>query len=252
MQIFFIVLGVLGIIWCILPRLIYSVLNIGNITGLVVFTCFLLIGLFWKPLKKLVLIIWKKKQGKIALVIAGVVLSIIPIFVIVETICMVSVAGNKPEGNETVVVLGSYVKKSGPSIMSTRRLEAAFKYLTEHPDAVCIVTGGQGKDEPWPEADAFKDYLVNKGISEERIYKERESTNTRENLKFALEIINENGLNDKIVIISNEFHLYRAGRIADRLGINHCYVSASSPAPMFSAYYIRELYAILADWFVYS
>lgn len=252
MQIIFWVLGILGLIWCMVPKIAYGVLNIGNVTGVIVFLIMLLLGVFWKKVKALNRSLWNKKAGKIVLtVIYGIVASIF-VLVIVETICMFATTKDKPDGNETVVVLGSYVSKSGPSIMTKCRLNAACEYLTIYPDAICIVTGGQGENEPWPEADAMKDYMVNKGISEERILKERESKNTRENLSNSLEIIKENGLNEDIVIISNEFHLYRAGRIADRLEIEHSYVSAPSPWGMFSSFYIRELYAILADWFVYS
>ena len=252
MQIIFLITGILGLIWCMVPRLVYGVLNIGNVTGLIVFFLILMVGIFWKKVKKTVATLWQKKAGKLVLSAFFGIIAIIVVFVIVETVCMFATTKSKPTGNETVVILGSYVSRSGPSIMTKCRLNSAKEYLDEHPKAICIVTGGQGVNEPWPEADAMKDYLVNCGIDEERILKERESKNTRENLANSLEIIREEGLNERIVIISNEFHLYRAGRIADRLGIEHTYVSAASPWGMFSSFYIRDLYAILADWFVYS
>lgn len=252
MQIIFLITGIIGLIWCMVPRLVYGVLNIGNVTGLIVFFLILMVGIFWKKVKKAVGALWQKKAGKTVLSVFFGIIAIVAVFVIVETVCMFATTKSKPAGNETVVILGSYVSRSGPSIMTKCRLNSAKEYLDEHPEAICIVTGGQGVNEPWPEADAMKDYLVNCGIDEERILKERESKNTRENLANSLEIIREEGLNERIVIISNEFHLYRAGRIADRLGIEHAYVSAASPWGMFSSFYIRELYAILADWFVYS
>lgn len=252
MQILFLILGLLGVIWCMIPRIMYGVLNIGNITGIVVFTLIFICGIFWKTIVKTVEKWWKKRTGKIILSVVSVGITAIFILVLIETVCMFATTRSNPNGNETVVVLGSYVSRSGPSIMTKCRLNAAKEYMDEHPDAICIVTGGQGENEPWPEADAMKEYLVSCGVNEQRIYKERESDNTRENLANALEIIKEEGLNENIAIISNEFHLYRAGRIADRLGIKHSYVSAASPWGMFSSYYIRELYAILADWFIYS
>ncbi len=252
MALLFIIIGILGLIWCLIPRIVYGVLNIGNITGIIVFLAFLAIGIFYKRFKAFIKRTRDRKAGRIFLGAAELLVAVIAVFTIIETICMFGASRKGPDGTETVVVLGSYVNRAGPSIMTATRLNAAYDYLTAHPDAVCIVTGGQGDNEPWPEADAMCDYLVERGISADRIYKERESKNTRENLKFAENIIEEHSLNKKIVIVSNEFHLYRAGRIADRLDIDHTYISAHSPWGMFSSFYIRELYAILADWFVYS
>lgn len=252
MQIFFILLGSLGLIWCLLPKIVYHVLNIGNITGILVFLILLLVGIFWKGFKNLVRKLWGRKAGKVVLSLLGTLIIVIFVFVIIETACMFGATREEPKGDETLVVLGSYVSKSGPSVMTKCRLDAAYGYLVEHPEAKCVVSGGQGETEPWPEAKAMKEYLVDLGIDADRIYEEDQSENTRENLKYTMEVIRENGLKERIVIVSNEFHLYRAGRIADRLGIEHAYLSASSPWAMFSSYYIRELYAILADWFIYS
>lgn len=252
MSLILIVFGIAGFIWCLLPILSYGVLNIGNATGLVVFGIIFIYGVLRKKIKPLIGKAFKKIPGRIILSAMGTLACVILFLVVAETICMFGTAKAKPEGGETVVVLGSYVSKSGPSVMTKCRLNGAVDYMNANPDSVCVVTGGQGKDEPWPEADAMKEYMVNAGISEERIYKERESKNTRENLLYTERIILENHLNPKIAILSNEFHLYRAGRIADRLDLEHCYISAASPYTMFSSYYIRELYAILADWLIYS
>lgn len=46
-----------------------------------------------------------------------------------------------------------------------------------------VVSGGQGMDEEVSEAFAMKEYLTNKGISEDRIIMEDKSTNTLENIK---------------------------------------------------------------------
>ena len=244
--------GLLGLIWCMLPAIYYSTVNVGNTTGILVFLLFSLWGIFFEPVGDFFVKNKKKKLWKAVFIFAGAAAAAVVLFVITETMCMFMAAHEEPEGTETVVVLGSYVMKSGPSKVTESRLDAAAEYLNAHPDAVCIVSGGQGKNEPWPEADAMKSYLVSVGIDEARIFKEDESDNTRENLKFSYDIIKENGFSEKIVIISNEFHLYRAGRIADRLSIEHTYYAAKTPWKMFSACYIRELYAILADWFVYS
>ena len=124
--------------------------------------------------------------------------------------------GKKPDGTETIVVLGSKVNSYGPSLMTANRLKAAIKFMNEHPDTKCVLSGGQGPDEPFSEAKGMFDYMVSHGIDENRLYLEDRSTNTRENLKFSKELIEKEGLNGNIAIVSNEFHLYRAGLIAKK------------------------------------
>ena len=77
-----------------------------------------------------------------------------------------------PEGLDYVVVLGAQVRADGPSVILKYRLDAAADYLKKNPGTVCIVTGGQGYNEPYPEAVGMKDYLVQQGIEEERILTE--------------------------------------------------------------------------------
>ena len=50
MGIFLIVLGILGIVWCLLPFFMYGIVGIGNITGICCFTVLAIIGVFWKRL----------------------------------------------------------------------------------------------------------------------------------------------------------------------------------------------------------
>lgn len=91
-------------------------------------------------------------------------------------------------------------------------------------------------------------YLTNNGIAPERIYQEDRSTTTRENLAFSYEIIKEQGLNDKIAIATNNFHEYRAGKIADSIGLEYGAVPGSTALWLLPTYYARELFAVLYEW----
>ena len=62
--------------------------------------------------------------------------------------------------------------------MLKHRLDAAYDYLTEHPDVPVIVCGGQGPDESISEAQCMYEYLTKKGIAAERITQEDRSTST--------------------------------------------------------------------------
>ena len=70
--------------------------------------------------------------------------------------------------------------------MLRERLIAAQDYLDENPEAVCVVSGGQGADESMSEAQCMRTKTSTEhGIAPERIYMEDKSTSTRENIKFS-------------------------------------------------------------------
>jgi uncharacterized SAM-binding protein YcdF (DUF218 family) len=251
MNIFFLIIGVLGDIWCILPIFTYRIFNIGNGTGILVFTIFILLGIFWKKFKSWLCKLRESKIGRLLVRIAGFCVMLTALLVLVESICIIRGANRKPNGTETLVVLGSKVNSYGPSLMTAQRLKAAIKFMNEHPDTKCVLSGGQGPDEPFSEAKGMFDYMVSHGIDGGRLYLEDRSTNTRENLKFSKDIIESEGLNENIAIVSNEFHLYRAGLIAKKLGFDYSSLPGRSLLILFPTYYIRELYAILAQWIIY-
>ncbi len=49
-----------------------------------------------------------------------------------------------------------------PSLMLSKRLEAAYEYLNENKNAVCIVSGGKGSNEEISEAQCMYNYLTEK------------------------------------------------------------------------------------------
>lgn len=81
---------------------------------------------------------------------------------------------------EFVVVLGAQVHGSEPSLTLKKRLERAYEYMTEHPEATVFVSGGQGPDETQTEASVMAAYLERKGIAPERIVQETQARDTRE------------------------------------------------------------------------
>ena len=266
MRLIIFILALLGDIWCIIPIFTFGIFNIGNGTGIAVFTIIMLAALWWKTLRVVLCKLLRgesprkkkhdapAKHSKILKFVSRLALCVVmltAILVIIESVCIISATAKTPDGTETIVVLGSKVNRYGPSLMTAKRLDAAYDYMLKNPDAVCILSGGQGSDEPWPEARGMCDYLIKKGIDESRLYLESESTDTRENLKYSMELIKSKGLNEKIAIVSNEFHLYRAELLAREYGISFSTISAPSVTILFPTYYIRELYAILAEWILY-
>ncbi len=123
----------------------------------------------------------------------------------------------KPEpGADYVIVLGARVNGTKVSRNLKYRLDAALDYLEDNPGCKIVVTGGQGKGEDITEGQAMEDYLVQNGTDPGIILKEEKSENTEENLKYSMDIIKDNSA--KVVVVSNNFHIYRAKKIALKQG----------------------------------
>ena len=247
-RLFLVGTGLFGILYLLLPFFYGRILNIGNGTGILVLLVLLLYGLFMPRIHTMLRRMWKKKAGKLVLALAGGFIGLVLLLAGIETGCMIHAANRTPAKDSTLVVLGCKTYGDRPSIMLATRLDAAHAYLVEHPEAFCVVSGGQGADEPISEGAFMYRYLVNKGISPERIYAEVNSTSTRENLLFSKAIIEKEGLNPRVAIVTNEYHEYRASMVAEALGMEHSAVSAKTPWWLFPTYYIRELYGILYEW----
>ena len=134
-------------------------------------------------------------------------------------------------GADAVIVLGAQVKKSGPSTILRYRLDAAVSYLEENPDAVCIVSGSQGRNEPFSEARGMADCLEEKGIPEDHIILEEKAMTSAENLKYSRELLPAEDCS--VVLVTNNFHMYRALSIARKQGYSDVSGLASGSPRLF-------------------
>lgn len=119
-----------------------------------------------------------------------------------------------------LIVLGAALHGEKVTWVLSNRLDAAYDYLVEYPDCLCVVSGGQGSGESRTEASAMKEYLVNRGIDQSRILVEEASESTKENFLFSKAILDEAlGEEAKLAFVTTDFHVFRAGRTAAKLGI---------------------------------
>lgn len=158
-------------------------------------------------------------------------------------------SGMKEKGRENldyVIVLGAHVKGEVPSKALLKRLESALDYGKKNPETKFILSGGQGSGEDITEALCMKRYLTENGISADRLILEEKSTDTKENLKFSDEIT---GCGKKRTgILSNDFHVYRAVRLAKKLGYRQPEgIAASSDLFMEPHYVVREIFALIKE-----
>ena len=156
---------------------------------------------------------------------------------------------NADEDADAVVVLGAAVHGRELSRTLVGRLDAALAYHDRNPDAVIVVSGGQGPQEDIPEAVAMRDYLVAHGVADDAVALEDRSTSTEENFAFSKALLDQRfGGGYQVVFVTDEFHVYRAGRIAERAGLPAQHVSSRTPWYFWPANYLRENLAVLAVW----
>lgn len=182
---------------------------------------------------------------KILLLIQIVVFIILTIMMIGIITCR-RVDEKQSEG--TVIVLGCYAKDEEPGRILQSRLDSATNFLQQHLNYNCIVSGGQGPNEQYKESSVMANYLRRCGVESKRIYQESCSHTTRENLLFSLQIIAQENLSDQVIIVSSEFHLYRAYRIWRKLSQCRCrLLLAKTPFIYQQTYWVREWFAILTN-----
>lgn len=237
--------GAVFFLWFAIPFVARGIINIGNITGMLLAVLLFGYGLFYVKVQHWLAGACQSGIGKAVVVCVSIVAVAVFLVAAAETVGMVRAAVNHPPQNTTAVVLGCSVKGERPSRILKERLDAAYEYLLANPKAYCVLSGGQGDGEDISEAECMYRYLTEMGIEPERLLREDASTNTEENLLFSQKLLERNGFSGDITIVTSEFHAYRAAKTAERLGIN----SYSTPSHTFflylPTYYVRELYGIL-------
>ena len=177
-----------------------------------------------------------------ALLVAGLVL-----LASLECLVISGMHATAPAGMDYLVVLGASVYQDGPSPGLTRRINAVMDCLDRHPDAIIIASGGQGKDEPISEVQCIRDELVKRGVDPARIVMEDKSTDTRENIAFSKALI---GRDDAAVgIVTNNYHIWRALRLARRAGLTNAHGIASEyTGPTLIHFMVREAVSITVSF----
>lgn len=165
------------------------------------------------------------------------------ILLAVEGIILKGALEPTPPGLDCIIVLGAKVNGTSPSGALRNRIEVAAEYALANPNTLVIASGGQGEDEGISEAECIRRGLVERGVPEARIRLESLSTSTRENLQFSLELL-ENPDELSIGIVTNNFHVFRALKIARSLHNGETYaVPVATSLFSLPHYLLREFFA---------
>ncbi len=235
--------------WYSLPFIYIGLLNLGNISGMIITVLIIFITLFSEKILSYLKKFFRKTIGKMICIFVSLILLsgiIFSSFIVVNIISHEN-KGYK-QGNMTVIVLGCQVNGTAPSAMLYERIKSAYEVLLENPEAVCIASGGMAGKEQISEAQCIYNELVKMGIDKNRIYLEDKSTNTAENIEFSYDIIKSNSLSKNITISTDGFHQYRAYLLAKRYDFD--YIGSTSAKPllyMSLTYYTREIFAVAKE-----
>ena len=166
--------------------------------------------------------------------------------------CNVMAARHKPKfDKDYIIILGSKIRENGTlTPILQARVDKAIEFAKEQKEKanrriVFVPSGGKGEDEIIAEAEAMKNYLIEKGISQKNIIVENESRSTYQNLKFSKQKIDENNKEGKIIFSTTNYHVFRSGVIANNEGIECEGIGSSTKWYFYTNALIREFFANL-------
>lgn len=144
------------------------------------------------------------------------------------------------EGVDCILVLGCYVHENGnPSDMLHDRLQRGVELYALGAAPKILMTGDHGRTH-YDEVDAMKRFAVEAGIVSKDVFMDHAGFSTYESMYRAKEIFQAK----KIIIVTQEYHLYRAIYIAENLGLEAYGVSADYRS--YSGQLSRDVREILA------
>lgn len=143
------------------------------------------------------------------------------------------------EDVDCILVLGAGIWGNRPSHMLEDRLLTAISLYENNVSSKVIMSGDHGREE-YDEVNIMKDFAIEKGIPSENIFMDHAGFSSYESIYRAKEIFQAK----KIVIVTQEYHLYRSLYIANQLGVE-AYGVGADPRQYAGQTY-REIREILA------
>lgn len=141
---------------------------------------------------------------------------------------------------DCIIVLGCQVKPNGnPSAMLRDRLDRAIELYKAGAAPKILMSGDHGTKE-YDEVHAMKNYAVEAGVPSEDIFMDHAGFSTYESVYRANEIFEA----DNVIIVTQEYHLYRALYIAQKFGLEN--YGVTSDYHIYAGQSLRDAREILA------
>ena len=181
------------------------------------------------------------KYGTIAIIIMVTIIIGINLYVKISTNKQIIKENDYTELSDVdcIIILGAGIWGDKPSPMLEDRLLEGIKLYQNSVSDKIIMSGDHGRKE-YDEVNIMKNYAIEKGIPSENIFMDHAGFSTYESIYRAKDIFEAK----KVVIVTQEYHLYRALYIANQLGLE-AYGVGADPRQYVGATF-REIREILA------
>jgi len=146
----------------------------------------------------------------------------------------------RPAG--AIVVFGAAEYNGAPSPVFKARLDHALELEDRRLAPAIITTGGSGGDPHFTEGGVARDYLIQQGVAEDKIFTETRSDTTYESVKAVAQILKQRQARTCIAV-SDGFHLYRVKLMFRAVGIT-AYGSPAPNSPIEDDPTLRTLYSL--------
>lgn len=143
-----------------------------------------------------------------------------------------------------VVILGAGLRGRRVTPLLARRLDRAVaEFRRQAGRPVLIPSGGRGADEEVSEGRAMADYLLERGVPADHILVEDRATNTRENLLYARDLMDDPTA--PTVVTTSNYHVFRTAMATRRLQMNARVRGAKVARYYAPSAFLREFAAIM-------
>lgn len=172
-----------------------------------------------------------------------------------------------------IIIHGAGLDGPRPTPLLAGRIDKALElWNKQHQHGKFVASGGQGADEIVSEAQAMRDYLLEKGVPADAILMEDKSTTTWENLRYSLAIIRADrasaaadgapataaaedasapsgdtaSVNGDFTtaVVTSDFHVFRCAEYAHNLGLKADGIGSHTKGWYWPTAFIREFIAI--------
>ena len=242
-----ITIGIVGIVDTFALFVIGSSINAWNFLPAILGIVLILLAFFRKCLQRFLA---KNEKLRTGLIIVSTIWLVS--FIAIEYTIVTNASSDFQQKTDFLIILGSGIRGEQVSLTLKERLDEGIRYLEGYPDVPVVVSGGRGFGESITEAEAMRRYLINSGIYDNRILKEEESTSTMENFLYtkALLLNKTNKTKINLMIITNDFHMFRSTMLARRNGFEAYGISCRTPYQVLLTTYTREYFALIKSYFL--
>ena len=142
---------------------------------------------------------------------------------------------------DVLFVMGAAQYDGAPSPAFKRRLDKAYELFEAGCAPDVMVSGGKQTGDRFTEGAAGVRYLAERGVPDDALLSETNSSTSYENLRFGKAIFGDNTL----TIVTDDMHAYRTSWLAAHLNLDAKVASVPTKANRFK-YGIRELLKLSA------